>query len=177
MKFILNENKKFILEERFILTEEILLESESQISVDTQDLLGRISNMKTNLSTELKLNILDGSPFADKKAEIEKQVETTRKEIQDLLYGTKKFKDIVGPIHDRAKSKALQSQHGYSTPDIGKLTTCCDTLKRVATSVQQQLSSLKLNKVVYNEKKPEAFTKWVKTFPTNLFTIECSSRI
>ena len=94
-KFILNENYGFILEERFNLEEDILLEAQAtlkQLVIDLNKLDTLLPALLEALPVGLTLEILDGTPLEGEKLDIEDKITSTCAEVQDLLKNKKNFK-------------------------------------------------------------------------------------
>lgn len=172
MKFILSENKKFLLEEPATLIDELLLESEAAISVSLQGLFTTISKLKADISTDFNLSAIDGTPLKDKKEAIEKELKELRLDILDLLFGRKNFKNILTPIYDRAKDKALVQRYNYSNTDIGVITDLCKILSSAIDTAKTNISHLRQNKIKYFEDKPKEFSNWFENFKNNLIKIK-----
>jgi hypothetical protein len=172
MKFILNENKKFLLSESANLIEELLLESEAAISVSLQGLFTTTSKLKADISTDFNLSAIDGTPLEDKKEAIEKELTELRLDILDLLFGRKNFKNLLTPIYDRARDKALVQRYNYSNAEIGVITDLCKILSSAIDTAKTNISHLRQNKIRYFEEKPKEFSNWFENFKNNLIKIK-----
>jgi hypothetical protein len=159
MKFILNESTKFILDEKFVLTEgeTILVEapnSKAKILQKLKDLQGSASETKlaTLVSRLEELQKLEGeSQLKDDCAEVIK------------LLTPNKFNTTLGPIKEKIKNPTTYKS--YTDEQISSLHKICDALLKNIPKASQGLNNLtKIEQpltlvVVEKTKLPEAITK------------------
>lgn len=145
-KFLLNENQGFILEERFILDEEVLLEAQAtlkQLVIDLNKLDTMLPSLLEVLPVGTGLKILDGTIIEDEKLVIEEKIKTACAELQDLLSGKKNFKELINKI--RAKA-GLPEGETFSEEEIKVLQPLCYSIASDGISVKDRLKGIKSHK-------------------------------
>lgn len=145
-KFLLNENPGFILEERFILDEEVLLEAQAtlkQLVIDLNKLDTMLPSLLEVLPVGTELKILDGTIIEDEKLVIEEKIKTGCTEIQDLLSGKKNFKELI----DKIRAKASQPEgETFSEKEVKVLQPLCYNIASDGISVKDRLKGIKSHK-------------------------------
>lgn len=144
-KFILNESSKFILEERFSLEEEILLEAQAtlkQLVIDLNKLNTLLPELLAVLPTGLNLSILDGTPLEGEKLDIEEQIKTGCATVQDLLKDKKNFKDLI----DKIRAKAILPEGSFTEDEVKILQPLCYNIASDGASVKDRLKGIKSHK-------------------------------
>ena len=145
-KFLLNENQGFILEERFILDEEVLLEAQAtlkQLVIDLNKLDTMLPSLLEVLPVGMELKILDGTIIEDEKLAIEEKIKTDCTEIQDLLSGKKNFKELI----DKIRAKAGQPEgETFSEDEVKVLQPLCYNIASDGISVKDRLKGIKSHK-------------------------------
>jgi hypothetical protein len=145
-KFLLNENPGFILEERFILDEEVLLEAQAtlkQLVIDLNKLDTMLPSLLEVLPVGTELKILDGTIIEDEKLVIEEKIKTSCTEIQNLLSGKKNFKELI----DKIRAKAGQPEgETFSEEEVKVLQPLCYSIASDGISVKDRLKGIKSHK-------------------------------
>lgn len=144
-KFILNESSKFILEERFNLEEEILLEAQAtlkQLVIDLNKLNTLLPDLLGVLPTGISLKILDGTVLEGEKLEIETEIQTKCTEVQDLLKTKKNFKELI----DQIKAKAELPEGSFTEEEVKILQPLCYSIASDGNSVKDRLKGIKGHK-------------------------------
>jgi hypothetical protein len=145
-KFLLNENQGFILEERFILDEEVLLEAQAtlkQLVIDLNKLDTLLPSLLEVLPVGIELKILDGTIIEDEKLAIEEKIKADCTEIQDLLSGKKNFKELI----DKIRAKAVQPEgETFSEEEVKILQPLCYSIASDGISVKDRLKGIKSHK-------------------------------
>ena len=145
-KFLLNENQGFILEERFILDEEVLLEAQAtlkQLVIDLNKLDTMLPSLLDVLPVGIGLKILDGTIIEDEKLDIEEKIKTDCAEIQALLSGKKNFKKLI----DKIRAKASQPEgETFSEEEVKVLQPLCYNIASDGISVKDRLKGIKSHK-------------------------------
>lgn len=144
-KFILNESSKFILEERFNLEEEILLEAQAtlkQLVIDLNKLNTLLPDLLAVLPTGISLKILDGTALEGEKLDIETEIQTKCTEIQDLLKTKKNFKELI----DQIRAKAELSEGSFTDEEVKILQPLCYNIASDGNSVKDRLKGIKGHK-------------------------------
>jgi hypothetical protein len=145
-KFLLNENQGFILEERFILDEEVLLEAQAtlkQLVIDLNKLDTLLPSLLEVLPVGTELKILDGTIIEDEKLAIEEKIKADCTEIQDLLSGKKNFKELI----DKIRAKAGQPEgETFSEEEVKILQPLCYSIASDGISVKDRLKGIKSHK-------------------------------
>lgn len=144
-KFILNGSSKFILEERFSLEEEILLEAQAtlkQLVIDLNKLNTLLPDLLAVLPTGISLKILDGTALEGEKLNIETEIQTKCTEIQDLLKTKKNFKELI----DQIRAKAELSEGSFTEEEIKILQPLCYNIASDGNSVKDRLKGIKGHK-------------------------------
>lgn len=165
-KFLLNETSGFILEERFILDEEVLLEAQAtlkQLVIDLNKLDTLLPSLLEVLPVGMELKILDGTIIEDEKLVIEEKIKTACAEIQDLLSGKKNFKELI----DKIRAKAGQPEgETFSEEEVKVLQPLCYSIASVGISVKDRLKGIKSHKgelaeqvATLQERTPQLKTK------------------
>ena len=112
-KFLLNETPSFILEERFILDEEILLEAQAtlkQLVIDLNKLDTLLPDLQTALDIGLNIKILDGTPLADEKLDVDDyknlfRIEAEPKSLDSAAKEAQKAKEVIKQVEHELKPK------------------------------------------------------------------------
>lgn len=145
-KFLLNENPGFILEERFILDEEVLLEAQAtlkQLVIDLNKLDTMLPSLLEVLPVGTELKILDGTIIEDEKLAIEEKIKTSCTELQNLLSGKKNFKELI----DKIRAKASQPEgETFSEEEVKVLQPLCYSIASDGISVKDRLKGIKSHK-------------------------------
>ena len=145
-KFLLNESQGFILEERFILDEEVLLEAQAtlkQLVIDLNKLDTMLPSLLEVLPIGIDLKILDGTVIEDEKLDIEEKIKADCTEIQDLLAGKKNFKELL----DKIRAKAEQPEgETFSEEEVKVLQPLCYSIASDGISVKDRLKGIKSHK-------------------------------
>ena len=144
-KFILNESFGFVLEERFNLEEDILLEAQAtlkQLVIDLNKLDTLLPDLLTVLPTGLSLKILDGTPLEGETLDIEKEIQTNCTEIQDLLKNKKNFKSLI----DKIRAKAMLVEGSFTEEEVKILQPLCYNIASNGNSVKDRLKGIKSHK-------------------------------
>ena len=145
-KFLLNESQGFILEERFILDEEVLLEAQAtlkQLVIDLNKLDTMLPSLLEVLPVGIDLKILDGTVIEDEKLDIEEKIKADCTEIQDLLSGKKNFKELL----DKIRAKAGQPEgETFSEEEVKVLQPLCYSIASDGISVKDRLKGIKSHK-------------------------------
>jgi hypothetical protein len=145
-KFLLNENSGFILEERFILNEDILLEAQAtlkQLVIDLNKLDTMLPSLLEVLPVGKELKILDGTIIEDEKLAIEEKIKTACIDLQDLLDGKKNFKELI----DKIRAKAGQPEgETFSEDEVKVLQPLCYSIASDGISVKDRLKGIKSHK-------------------------------
>lgn len=145
-KFLLNENSGFILEERFILNEDILLEAQAtlkQLVIDLNKLDTMLPSLLEVLPVGKELKILDGTIIEDEKLAIEEKLKTACIDLQDLLDGKKNFKELI----DKIRAKAGQPEEKtFSEDEVKVLQPLCYSIASDGISVKDRLKGIKSHK-------------------------------
>ena len=145
-KFLLKENPSFILEERFILDEEILLEAQAtlkQLVIDLNKLDTLLPSITEVLPVGLELKILDGTALEGEKLGLEKEIQKHCEDLQDLLTGSKNFKELI----DKIRAKAAKSpEETFSEEEIKILQPLCYNIASDGISVKDRLKGIKSHK-------------------------------
>ena len=145
-RFLLNENQGFILEERFILDEEMLLEAQAtlkQLVIDLNKLDTLLPSLLEVLPVGKELKILDGTIIEDEKLAIEEKIKANCAEIQDLLSGKKNFKALI----DKIRVKAGQPEgKTFSEEEVKVLQPLCYSIASDGISVKDRLKGIKSHK-------------------------------
>lgn len=152
-KFLLNENPSFILEERFILNEAILLEAQATLKQLVID-LNKIDTLLPELLNYLPLGkdltilsdtVLDGL----KDLDITETIKTGCDAILTLLTKTKEFKAVIQAIRKKAEEKL--PENNFSEEAIKILQPLCYNIASDGNSVKDRLKSLKNKKGDFGE--------------------------
>ena len=136
-KFILNESSKFILEERFSLEEEILLEAQAtltQLVIDLNKLNTLLPELLAVLPTGLNLSFLEETPLEGEKIDIEEQIKTSCTDIQDLLKDKKNFKELI----DKIRAKAILPEGSFTEDEVKILQPLCYSIASDGASVKDR---------------------------------------
>ena len=147
-KFLLNENPSFILEERFVLDETILLEAQAthkQLVIDLNKLDTLLPELLNYLPlgkdlTILSDTVLDGLEDLD----IIENIKTGCDTVLTLLTKTKDFKTVIQTIRKKAEEKLLENN--FSEDDVKVLQPLCYNIASNGNSVKDRLKSLKNKK-------------------------------
>lgn len=147
-KFLLNENPSFILEERFVLDETILLEAQAthkQLVIDLNKLDTLLPELLNYLPlgkdlTILSDTVLDGLEDLD----IIENIKTGCDAVLTLLTKTKDFKTVIQTIRKKAEEKLLENN--FSEDDVKVLQPLCYNIASNGNSVKDRLKSLKNKK-------------------------------
>ena len=145
-KFLLNENQGFILEERFILDEDVLLEAQAtlkQLVIDLNKLDTMLPSLLEVLPVGTELKILDGTIIEDEKLVIEEKIKTACAELQDLLSGKKNFKELIDKIRTKA---GLPEGETFSEEEVKVLQPLCYSIASDGISVKDRLKGIKSHK-------------------------------
>lgn len=144
-KFILNENYGFILEERFNLEEDILLEAQAtlkQLVIDLNKLDTLLPTLLEVLPVGLTLEILDGTPLEGEKLDIEDKIKAACAEVQDLLKNKKNFKELL----DKIRAKAVLPEGSFTEEEVKILQPLCYNIASNGISVKDRLRGIKSHK-------------------------------
>ena len=144
-KFILTEQPSFILEERFVLEEDILLEAQAtlkQLVIDLNKLDTLLPDLRTALEIGLNIKILDDTPLADEKLDIDAQIKAACTEIKDLISGKKDFKALI----DKIRTKANMPENSFSEEEVKILQPLCYSIASDGISVKDRLKGIKSHK-------------------------------
>ena len=123
-KFILDESFGFVLEERFNLDEDILLEAQAtlkQLVIDLNKLDTLLPDLLTALPTGLSLKILDGTPLEGETVDVEKEIQANCTKIQNLLKDKKNFKALI----DKIRAKAMLAENSFTEDEVKILQPLC----------------------------------------------------
>ena len=145
-KFLLNENQEFILEERFILDEDVLLEAQAtlkQLVIDLNKLDTMLPSLLEVLPVGTELKILDGTIIEDEKLAIEEKIKTACTELQDLLSGKKNFKELINKIRTKAGQPEGET---FSEEEVKVLQPLCYSIASDGISVKDRLKGIKSHK-------------------------------
>ena len=141
-KFLLKETPSFILEERFILDEEVLLEAQAtlkQLVIDLNKLDTLLPDLQTALDIGLNIKILDGTPLADEKLDVDEQIKAACTEVKDLISGKKDFKALI----DKIRAKANLPENSFSEEEVKILQPLCYSVASDGISVKDRLKGIK----------------------------------
>ena len=144
-KFLLKETPSFILEERFILDEEVLLEAQAtlkQLVIDLNKLDTLLPDLQTALDIGLNIKILDGTPLADEKLDVDEQIKAACTEVKDLISGKKDFKALI----DKIRAKANLPENSFSEEEVKILQPLCYSVASDGISVKDRLKGIKSHK-------------------------------
>lgn len=144
-KFILNESSKFILEERFSLEEELLLEAQAtlkQLVIDINKLNTLLPELLTVLPVGISLKILDGTALEGEKLDIENEIHENCTEAQDLLKSKKNFKELI----DKIRAKAELPEGSFTEDEVKILQPLCYSIASDGNSVKDRLKGIKSHK-------------------------------
>ena len=142
-KFILNESYSFTLDERFILDEELLIETAvkdlSAIIADINKIIPVLPQLDKVLPTGIKLSIADNIALNGNKAEIEKQIQEDSQTIQDFI--TKKdFKGLLAKVVNKGKQKQIKDRTGQYTKE--ELETLASLIRHIMSDIMAVKSRL-----------------------------------
>lgn len=144
-KFILDESFGFVLEERFNLDEDILLEAQAtlkQLVIDLNKLDTLLPDLLTALPTGLSLKILDGTPLEGETVDVEKEIQANCTEIQNLLKDKKNFKALI----DKIRAKAMLAENSFTEDEVKILQPLCYSIASNGNSVKDRLKGIKSHK-------------------------------
>jgi hypothetical protein len=144
-KFLLNENPSFFLEERFVLTEDILLEAQAtlkQLGIDLNKLNTLLPDLLSVLPTGIALKILDDTPLEGEKLDIEKEIQDNCTEVQNLLERKKNFKTLI----DKIRAKAEATEGSFTEDEVKILQPICYSIASDGNSVKDRLKGIKSHK-------------------------------
>lgn len=144
-KFLLNENPSFFLEERFVLTEDILLEAQAtlkQLVIDLNKLDTLLPELLAVLPTGIALKILDDTPLEGEKLDIEKEIQDNCTEVQNLLERKKNFKAFI----DKIRAKAEAAEGSFTEDEVKTLQPICYNIASDGNSVKDRLKGIKSHK-------------------------------
>lgn len=138
MKSILQENKRFLLEERFILNEETLLEAQATL----EQLLRDLKAIETNCPELLKF-LPTGITF-DVPAELGisdpelLEIQGGCADVQELLEANGRF----GKLIDKIREKAKDSDNSFTENEIKILEPLCYTIASDINSLKDCLKNM-----------------------------------
>lgn len=144
-KFVLNESSKFILDERFILEEDILLEAQAtlkQLVIDLNKLDTLLPNLLSGLATSNSISIPTDAELTGDKVSIEKEIKQNCAEVQDLLTTKKDFKAFTAEIRTKANLK----DGSFTDEEVKILQPLCYQIANDGTSIKDALKNIKSNK-------------------------------
>ena len=144
-KFILDESFGFVLEERFNLDEDILLETQAtlkQLVIDLNKLDTLLPDLLTALPTGLSLKILDGTPLEGETVDVEKEIQANCTKIQNLLKDKKNFKALI----DKIRAKAMLAENSFTEDEVKILQPLCYSIASNGNSVKDRLKGIKSHK-------------------------------
>jgi len=144
-KFVLNESSKFILDERFILEEDILLEAQAtlkQLVIDLNKLDTLLPNLLSGLATSNSISIPTDAKLTGDKISIEKEIKQNCAEVQDLLTTKKDFKAFTAEI----RTKATLKDSSFTDEEVKILQPLCYQIANDGTSIKDALKNIKSNK-------------------------------
>lgn len=144
-KFILDESFGFVLEERFNLDEDILLEAQAtlkQLVIDLNKLDTLLPDLLTALPTGLSLKILDGTPLEGETVDVEKEIQANCTEVQNLLKDKKNFKALI----DKIRAKAMLAENSFTEDEVKILQPLCYSIASNGNSVKDRLKGIKSHK-------------------------------
>lgn len=155
MKFILNENHKFILsesplfnlEERFILDESTLLEAGATVAhlktalKDLEMLLPRIIKA---VESGIDIQVPDSLNVRGGNAQAEQQISKNCEDIQDLLNGRKNFKELLNKMSARTRERRPEKE--YSKEELIEIEPLCNRIEEDMNSTISRFSNIARSK-------------------------------
>jgi chromosome segregation ATPase len=152
MNFILNENKRFILEERFILNETVLLEAQAtakQLVID----LTKLTTLLPELLRYLPIDIdktLSSDPTISDAIEA---VNTKRKEVRSVINAGPAGTTLEKTLQ-KISARASSNPVGYSEEEIQALQPLCYSIASDGNSIKDRLKDIKGKKGNLAEQLP-----------------------
>lgn len=140
-KFILNENYGFILEERFNLAEDILLEAQAtatQLVIDTRKIKTLLPELLKYLPTGIDKTLSPDPALLDT---IE-TINTSCTEVLKLITTNSTLEKTIQEISERASSDRV----GYSEEEIRSLQPLCYSIASDSNSIKDRLKGIKSKK-------------------------------
>lgn len=156
MKFILQETTKFILEERFVLDEGIIL---TEAQATAKQLVIDLNKLDTLLPELLKH--LTGSG----ELEIPEEIKTGCSEVLKLVTETRDLKTLMDQIREKASN--TNPEENFTDDMIKVLQPLCYNIASDGNSVKDRLKSIRSHKGIIEE-QTAALQERVPSLKTNI---------